>query len=307
VIRKSTVFDDDITYPADKYRLGPGDEITMYIKTDLESEDKDYRIGESDKLDIRFYSHPELSMVTTVLPDGNIVVPPLGPIQAKDKKPHELAKDMEMSFSEIVREPQIFVVPLSFYSETENLAQMFQREAKTGIPLIVQPNGTMVIPFVDTLSVMGMEFKKLDEQVHSLYAERFPGIATTLFLSKPLNNNVYILGEVRQAGSYSLDGVRTLSQLLAKAQVSTDNAAMNSIVVLSRTPDGKPEEKIVNISNLLSKGNISEDVPLRQYDVVFVPKKGIVKVGLFVKQYIDDVIPDIFRIGIGLNDFENLQ
>jgi hypothetical protein len=50
-----------------------------------------------------------------------------------------------------------------------------------------------------------------------------------------------------------------------------------------------------------------KDIPLKPYDIVYVPKTFIAKVGDFVAQYIDDVIPRAVRLGFTyrLDDYQN--
>lgn len=48
---------------------------------------------------------------------------------------------------------------------------------------------------------------------------------------------------------------------------------------------------MVNLENILYDGDLSQDIVLNQYDIVFVPKSKIARRNLWVQQYIQNMIP----------------
>ncbi len=84
---------------------------------------------------------------------------------------------------------------------------------------------------------------------------------------------VYALGEVRSAGRQSLPENATVLDLLNAAGGTTTNARPSEGSVL-RIVDGKPAAIPVNLDELLHKGELEENLPLRDGDVLFVPPRG---------------------------------
>ena len=48
---------------------------------------------------------------------------------------------------------------------------------------------------------------------------------------------------------------------------------------------------VVNVKQILRKGQLENDVPLAPLDTVYVHHKKVVNVNLFVQQYISDNLP----------------
>ncbi len=56
--------------------------------------------------------------------------------------------------------------------------------------------------------------------------------------------------------------------------------------------------RLIDLDKILGEANIGLDILLKQYDVVYVPKSAIAKADLFVDQYINQLIPRIFRVNL---------
>ncbi|MFP4244184.1 MAG: XrtA/PEP-CTERM system exopolysaccharide export protein [Ectothiorhodospira sp.] len=78
------------------------------------TEDPDYIIGPGDNVNIFVWRQPELSMSVPVRPDGKITTPLIEDVQAANKTPTELARDMEEVLSVYVRDPVVSVIVTGF-------------------------------------------------------------------------------------------------------------------------------------------------------------------------------------------------
>lgn len=70
----------------------------------------DYRIGVDDRLQIRVWHNPELSVAVPVRPDGKISVPLIGDVQAGGKTPTQVAAIIRDKLSAYIREPNVAVI-----------------------------------------------------------------------------------------------------------------------------------------------------------------------------------------------------
>jgi protein involved in polysaccharide export with SLBB domain len=88
---------------------------------------------------------------------------------------------------------------------------------------------------------------------------------------------VYLLGEVNQAGAVSLgSGPNATVARLILAQGGTTQYANTSRVQIQRTaPDGSKKTVLVDVGRILKQGSFEEDVPLQDGDVIIVPEKGL--------------------------------
>ena len=73
-----------------------------------------YLIGSGDVLEVFVWNNPNLSVTVPVRPDGRISTPLVEDMQALDKTPTQLARDMEAALSNYVKTPQVSVVVRNF-------------------------------------------------------------------------------------------------------------------------------------------------------------------------------------------------
>ena len=82
--------------------------------------DYNYKIGPGDNLSIIVWRNPELSMAVPVRPDGKVSSPLIDDLDAMDKNPTTLARDIEKELGKFIRDPVVTVIVTGFvgpYSE----------------------------------------------------------------------------------------------------------------------------------------------------------------------------------------------
>jgi len=77
------------------------------------------------------------------------------------------------------------------------------------------------------------------------------------------------------------------------------SAQLKHVILLRHVAAGQAEVRTLDFSRAV-KGEV-EDPVLQPYDVVFLPRSGIAKVGLFVQQYINDLVPRAILFPYNLN------
>ena len=98
------------------------------------------------------------------------------------------------------------------------------------------------------------------------------------------SQRVFIVGEIRSAGSYPLRGETTLIEALAQAGSPTAEAASEVLIVrpaddrhpaTAVLPSETKDTEIIHVDlALLQRGNLSKNVSLRNGDTIFVPRAG---------------------------------
>jgi polysaccharide export outer membrane protein len=76
----------------------------------VDNEERPYRIGREDVLDIAVWRDADLSRTVPVRPDGYISMPMAGDVVAAGKTPEELAAELKAKLSPYVQEPRITVI-----------------------------------------------------------------------------------------------------------------------------------------------------------------------------------------------------
>jgi polysaccharide export outer membrane protein len=83
-------------------------------------EERGYRIGPMDTLNVIVWRNADLSGPVTVRPDGRLSTPLASDLMAAGKTPPQLAKEIERELAKLVREPVVTVIVTGFqgvYSE----------------------------------------------------------------------------------------------------------------------------------------------------------------------------------------------
>ena len=113
----------------------------------------------------------------------------------------------------------------------------------------------------------------------------------SLFVPLTLENNIYVLGEVKSPGLYPIEGECTVVEAISKAGGYTGNARLKSCVVIRKFPVDQEGLKLrtitlkdvkvirekyeqvieINLEKILKDGELSQNIALQPQDIVFVP------------------------------------
>ena len=243
----------------------------------------------------------DASTSVIVRPNGGITLPKISKdIQVAGLTVSEACELIEKEITEVLRNPPVVslnVIP----ALREQLADM------RGI-YEVRTDGKVVIPRIGDVQTAGYSMDEFIERLAD--ACQFLGynpVEPMTSLATMTGSRIYVGGEVRAAGVYPLDASPTALQALIMAQGLTRDSRMRSIIILRRNPEGRAFVIKTNLRAAVSRGYTQNDIVLRPFDVVYVPMKAISRVGMFVDQYIDDVVPFNNSLGVSLNYYLNEQ
>lgn len=94
---------------------------------------------------------------------------------------------------------------------------------------------------------------------------------------------VYVLGEVNRQGIYSLKDVPDLLAALSFAGSFTRTAVEeNTLIIRGYQPGKKPLVLTADINAILKKGDIGQNIPLVNGDIVYVPRSTIGNINEFI-------------------------
>jgi polysaccharide export outer membrane protein len=141
--------------------------------------------------------------------------------------------------------------------------------------LVVTREGFVVLPSVGQISVANLTMAELRILLKNRLANSYSGIALgTTFVDVTITQlrtiQIYVTGEVAQAGAYQLASVATVTNALYAAGGPTELAGLRQIKVQRRSGGNVS----LDLYPYLLDGDASGDVILEQGDVVFVPLRG---------------------------------
>jgi polysaccharide export outer membrane protein len=103
----------------------------------------------------------------------------------------------------------------------------------------------------------------------------------TVTVDQYRSQQIYVMGEVRQPGNLEFTGSMTLIEALARAGSTTERAGTDAVIVRSSNVAANapvpaanaPRSETIRVSlEKLQSGALSENVPLRAGDTIFVPR-----------------------------------
>lgn len=172
----------------------------------------------------------------------------------------------------------------------------FHEELNEDIP--VRPDGRVSLQLIDDVQMAGLTPAEAANVLKVSYAKhlRKPDITVQVVRSAP--RRIYVGGEVHKPGLIETADVITAVKAIMQAGGIKDTANLESVVVLRYRAGMAPEFRRLNLREDIKTGTRHEDIPLRAYDLVFVPKTFIATANQFVSQYIDKMIPLDRNVGV---------
>ena len=291
-ITKDIIYDRPMPKIEHEYLLGPGDILEIVYHYTPKPDTKEYYLSVSDVLKVEFAYHPDMDRELTISPDGNITMPLKGPVQALGLTPEKLGKKIEELYKPIFIDP-IVTVTMIQYNRTIDRLKIAITTSVRGQSKIsaIRPDGYLSFPVIDDVLAGGKTLPELKTILTKQYQAQVDNLTITLILQEMKANVVYVMGEVEKPDIYLMDGQTSIAQLISRAGGFKDAAEKSTVLVISRDKQRRPWGRLVDMKKVLYDGDISQDIILNQYDVVYVPKSAIAQANLFVKQYINDMIP----------------
>lgn len=144
----------------------------------------------------------------------------------------------------------------------------------------VEVDGSFTFPLVGRVKAGGRTLRQFESELKRLLADGFflnPQVAVTV--EQYRSQRIFVVGEVRQPGSYALTGDMTVIETLARAGSMTTLAAGEVVIVRGRraphltVPGEEEAAHVIRVSvRDLEAGNLSMNVQLKDGDTVFVPR-----------------------------------
>lgn len=134
----------------------------------------------------------------------------------------------------------------------------------------VDRSGDIYIPRVGPVHVAGLAFSGLKEQVRAAIARVFRNFELTVDLGQIRAIQVYVAGQARHPGVYT---VSALSTLLNALFASGGPSISGSLRHIQLRRDGKLVSEL-DVYDLLTNGDKSKDAKLLSGDIIFIPPVG---------------------------------
>ncbi len=155
--------------------------------------------------------------------------------------------------------------------------------------LVVQPDGRLNLALAGPVMVADRTVEDSERLISQAYSRDLlrPGVTLTV---RPAPLKVFVGGQVDKPGIYDMPGDINALQAVVMAGDFKTSAKRSEVVIIRRGPDGRAMLRTVDLRS--GVGDPAVDlVPLRRFDVVYVPRTSVSEAGLFVQQYFRDLTP----------------
>ncbi len=134
----------------------------------------------------------------------------------------------------------------------------------------IDRNGAINIPRVGNVNVAGIQYKDLEGFLRTAVGRVFRNFEMNVTLGQLRSIQVFVVGQARRPGSYTVSSLSTLVNALFASGGPTPRGSMRAIQL-------KRGDKVVtefDFYDLLLKGDKSKDAKLLPGDVIYIPPVG---------------------------------
>ncbi len=241
---------------------------------------KDYVIGDGDSLKISVWGSPELSLLTTVRPDGKISIPALGEIKTSGLTPMELTALLEKDLKKLVKTPIVTVIVVGM---TNYRIFVIGKGTQTGI--ITLPRETTLLEFLSQIGPMDgadlknayllREKKKIKTDFSDLFDKGdfsqdivlMPN--DMLFIPDNFEKRISVIGAVKGPKTIPYKEGITILDVILSVGGFTEFANENNVNIVRKNEKGERTEMIVRVKDVM-KGDLSKNVRIMPGDIIIV-------------------------------------
>jgi polysaccharide export outer membrane protein len=262
-----------------------------------------YTITVGDVLRVSVWKNPDLDRETSVRPDGKISFPLIDEAQAEGLTISELDKVITAKLKKFIRHPDVSVSftkmagrKIVILGEVRNPGVYLVDGPKTILEAIALAGGTTSDASFQDVIVMSGGLEAPSIHKIDLGAALGKGGTGGSFLLNYRDvvyvgsasraggrkvSAVLVLGEVRDPGSYEIEGKKTVLEAINMAGGATTDAVLSSVVVIKGGLESR-DVRIIDLDKVAKDKKEAEDSILTPYDVLYVPRTRIADAGHFI-------------------------
>jgi polysaccharide export outer membrane protein len=144
------------------------------------------------------------------------------------------------------------------------------REEELQREIIVRPDGKFSFPLTGEVVAVNRSVAEIQQEITEKLERYIPEAVVTVTVTAVGGNRIYVIGQVREPGSFVMNPQINVLQALSLAGGTTAFASLNDIIVLRRSGGS---QRILNFRyNDISRGrDLDQNILLEAGDVLIVP------------------------------------
>lgn len=163
---------------------------------------------------------------------------------------------------------------------------------------VVQPDGRVVLPLLGPVMAADRTIFELEDAITDAYGSQLlrPQVQVSVKSTAPLK--VFVGGEVGTPGVYDMPGDVDALRAVIQAGGFKTSSRRSQVVIIRRGPDGRAMLRTADLLKGMTNPGGVDLIPLRRFDIVYVPRSGAAETGLFMQQYFRDLLPVSFSYAV---------
>ena len=305
-----------------QYRVRVDDQIAFVFRLTREVDSSPYELQVGDSIRVESLTGDSGAAETArdnirrdlvIQPDGTISLPLLGQVRAAGMTVDGLRLHLEERYTRFYKVPAITVTPLTVNTKLNDLIASVDARQGTGglkLEIKVNPDGKLYLPAIGAVCAQGLTIEELKQEVDARFEATIPGIDVTPLITQRAPRFVFVLGEVKQPGRYTLEGPTTLMGALALAGDSILGSNLRQIVVIRRGDDWRMLATMVDLqgAKYARRPVPADDIWINDSDIIIVPKSPIHVANEFIHQFFSQGLYSMFpQFAFGNFSFSNFR
>lgn len=166
---------------------------------------------------------------------------------------------------------------------------------------IVQPDGRIVLSLLGPVMAADRTIYELEDAITEAYGSQLlrPQVQVSVKGTAPLK--VFVGGEVGNPGVYDMPGDVDALRAVIQAGGFKSSSKRSQVVIIRRGPDGRAMLRTADLLKGMTNPGGMDLIPLRRFDIVYVPRSGAAETGIFMQQYFRELLPFSFNYAINGN------
>lgn len=156
--------------------------------------------------------------------------------------------------------------------------------------LTVGPDGRISLPLIGTVMAADRTASDLETLLSRAYATELVRPNVEVTLKQPAAMKVLVGGEVATPGWVDMNGDLDALQAVMAAGGPKPTGRMASTVIIRRAPGGRLMRRTADLARGLRGPAGADLVPLRRFDIVFVPRSSLGEADAFMAK-VRDLLP----------------
>jgi len=156
---------------------------------------------------------------------------------------------------------------------------------------VIRTDGKISLRLLGEVKVAGLTTQETANKLAVLLSRYYVRPQVSVRIVGFRSKHLYVFGQVANSGQVPYTGRDTLLDVLARAQPTFLGWTSQTRIIRPSHDDGTRHEVVVNVNEIVKKGDLERNVLLQEGDIVYVPATPLAWVGLRLREVLFPVAP----------------